>query len=151
MLMAKGPSELTRHFFVMFVAIPVWTTMSVVCHCLNSLVANGPFFVSRRAMSLVDDSSVGCSLSTELEKWITFLKVGSNFFQTCSSPFISASSADANLSFCWSSSVFVSLLMPSANESLSLFVWGGVAGGCLWNVCMVYIFTPVCACLVCGN
>ena len=116
-LMAKGPSEQTRQPFVMFVAIPVCTTMSAVCHCVKSLVARGPFFVLRSAMSLVVGSVLGFSPSVELANWITFLKVGSSFFQTRSSPFVSASSAVANLSFCWSSRVLVRRLMPRARES----------------------------------
>ena len=99
-LMANGPSELTKHPLVMFVAIPVWTTMSAVCHCVNSLVASGPFLVLRREISLVVGSVTGVSPSGELANWMTFLKVGSNFFQTLSSPLVSASSEVANLSFC---------------------------------------------------
>ena len=116
MLMAKGPSELTKHPFVMLVAIPVWTTISAVCHCVKSRVASGPFLVLRREISLVVGSVAGFSPSGELANRITFLKVGSSFFQTRSSPFVSASSAVANLSFCWSSSVLVRRLMPCARE-----------------------------------
>lgn len=98
-LMAKGPSELIRYPFVMFVVIPFWMTMLAVYHCVTSLVAYGALFDLRRTMSLVDGSSVGCLSLMDLAKWITFLKVGYNFFQTCSSPFVSVPSSNGHLLF----------------------------------------------------
>ena len=101
----------------MLVAIPVCTTMSDVCHYVKRRVAMGPFLDLRRASSRVVGSSHGVSPSIVPANCMTFLNVGSNFFQlfmSVPSSFLS-SSAVANLSFCWSLIVFASQLRPSAS------------------------------------
>ena len=127
-LTAHGPSKLTRHPFVMFVAMPVCTIMSAVCHWVNSLVATVPLFDLRRARSLVVGSICGFSPSVVLANWMIFLNVGSSFFQVLSSPSSFSSSACANLLLFWFVMDSVSLLIPSTmfvglDGGVSLFVF----------------------------
>ena len=115
---------------MMLVAIPVWTTMSGVCHCVKRHVAIDPFLDFRRVTSLGVGSCAGVSPSVVPANRMIFLNVGSSFFQALISvsSFPFSSSAVANLSFCWSSIVFARRLIPSASWEGVVWVMSGVVG-----------------------
>jgi hypothetical protein len=116
-LTENGPFELMMQPFWMFEAIPVWTTMSMLCQLLMSLATMAPLFVLMRAWRRSVGAGARFSPSVELAKSKIFLKMESNFFQPFDSLSLLSSSSAANLSLFLSSRDFANLLIPSAIES----------------------------------
>ena len=98
--MANSSGVIVSIPLVMFVAIPVWMTMSsLLCHLLIRRAAVAPFFVWISCRSLCDGSSGTVSPSGELAKRMACWKSRPIFFQDLRRCVSSDSSSDSSGAF----------------------------------------------------